>query len=115
MLPIAAALLPVKPRHPGSVAMHMQHNVSIRGVTGGSPLCAERRGSPLRAGLAIQTNVSPAGFLPCPRVNRGHYGFVFQATNKVTGKSVAIKRVDRSLCTPYRIQEEVRHPPRAVS
>ena len=42
-----------------------------------------------------------------PVGTRGHYGFVFLATNKVTGKRVAVKRIDRSLCTPYRVQEEV--------
>ena len=38
---------------------------------------------------------------------RGHYGYVFLGTHKVTAKLVAIKRIDRTKCTPFRIQEEV--------
>lgn len=38
---------------------------------------------------------------------RGHYGYVFEGVQKSTGRRVAVKKIDRSLCTPFRIQEEV--------
>jgi hypothetical protein len=38
---------------------------------------------------------------------RGHYGFVFEGVHRATGRRVAIKKIDRTLCTPFRIQEEV--------
>lgn len=40
-------------------------------------------------------------------LSRGHYGFVFEAVQKSTGRRVAVKRIDRSMCTSFRIIEEV--------
>jgi serine/threonine protein kinase len=79
--------------------------VPLARATGGTP----HLGLNCRAVTRVHTLLCRRLTNSClaPRAARGHYGFVFQATNKVTGKSVAIKRVDRSLCTPYRIQEEV--------
>ena len=47
-------------------------------------------------------------------VCRGHYGFVFEGWQKSTGRRVAIKKIDRSMCTAFRIQEEVRMQSRSL-